>query len=108
MNWSLIVSLLVQYLPVALEWLRKLLASVEREMVAAAPEDAVLAIHDVYAAARARMTFLDRMRGRVRILNACERAALKRAPDFALSLRTGAPVPYATTSEYEAMVSGTE
>jgi len=102
MTWAVLIDLLVKFLPLIVDWLRKLLREVEAEMAAVCPDDCALAIHDVFARARGRLYVWQFARRRA--LAACERAALARAGEFAAAARGQGPPPAMTGREYDAVV----
>jgi hypothetical protein len=105
MVWSAFILALIEMLtPYALEWLRELLRHVEdidNGLLADCPADPALAVHDCFAACRARLTLWDRMRGRGRVLAACERVALSHAGELARRARGEREAVVLTTAEFE-------
>ena len=107
MSWALLIELLIAFLPVVLAWLKDILKDVKAELLAqgACPADPHVAIHDVFAAARAKLSWWDRLKGRGPVLAAVERAALWHARKFAAACRGEGDPPVLTGAEYDAIVN---
>ncbi len=103
---ALIALLISVFGPILGEWLKKLLERLLPELPAAVTGEPVVAIHDVFAAAREKLTFLDRLRGRVLALRAAERIAVNRADEFHAAAVAGGPKPVLTTGERRALMGG--
>ena len=101
MTWPALLAALFELLsPILLAWLRDLLKRANLA-TGACPENTALAIHDVFANARAELSLWDRLRGRGRVLAACERVAIARAKDVA-TRAAGSGVPLVLTGvEYD-------
>lgn len=89
----------------ALAWLRDRLKEAEAEL-GVLPSDPVLAVNDLFTAARDRLTLLDRLRGRVAVLNACRRVALARAPGLAARAAGDASVSLVLTGREHDAITG--
>ncbi len=82
MTWQALIAALIElFSPLFLAWLRDLLKR-SNFATGTLPEDPSLAILDAFANARAELTIWDRLRGRGRVLAACERVAMSRAKEL--------------------------
>jgi hypothetical protein len=100
--WAVLVKAVIEtLLPLALEWLKKLL---ERSAPAVPPplED-VAAVQDLFASARAKLTFLDRLRGRGGVLDRAERVAVRNARALVARAQGDGPEVVLSTSERDSI-----
>ena len=106
MTWAALIAALVAFFgPILEAWLADLLKKVEAKLAGAeVPEEAVVVVHDVFAAARASLSWWDRLRGRGRVLAAFERIALTRAAQIVQRAAKGTGyVAHLTAAELETL-----
>ncbi len=103
---QLFLILITLFGPALGEWFKKLLDRLLPEMTGGLPASSALAIHEAFAAARAKLTLWDRWwHGRGVLLNVAERIALERADEIhAAAVNKTAPRPTLTTSERRALM----
>jgi hypothetical protein len=106
MTWLTWINVLTAFFSFV-EWLTDLLAEIEKienGKLGIMPADPVLAIHDVFAAARAELWWWQR--GKRRVLDAAQRVALGRANELAsLAVKGSVVAPVMTVAEFDAVVN---